>query len=302
MPRSGSARTVLVATSVVRPLHRAWIVATSLLTAACGAATPQSADDAPRIASATSNVGQSAGKNAHVSDRLARAVHAPKTLENGCPSEMAPIDTRSGRYCIDRWEASLVEVDETGAERPHSPYYPVQGATVRAVSRPGVFPQAYISEKEASFACARSDKRLCKPMEWRKACVGPEPTIYGYGNRSEPGRCNDHGRSPVLALFGPHAFARSRYAWDVMNYPKLNQLDGTLAKTGDHPGCTNGYGVFDMVGNLHEWVADPGGTFYGGFYQDTHLHGDGCTYVTVAHNASYHDYSTGFRCCADARE
>ena len=39
----------------------------------------------------------------------------------------------------------------------------------------------------------------------------------------------------------------------------------------------------------------------GGYYQDTHLNGDGCSYRTVAHDVSYHDYSTGFRCCADAR-
>jgi len=84
-----------------------------------------------------------------------------------------------------------------------------------------------------------------------------------------------------------------------MNQPTLNQLDGTLAKTGAHVGCTNGYGVYDMVGNLHEWVADPDGTFYGGFYQDTTSQGDGCAYITTAHAAKYHDYSTGFRCCAD---
>ena len=85
-----------------------------------------------------------------------------------------------------------------------------------------------------------------------------------------------------------------------MNDPRLNELEGTLAKTGTHEGCTNGYGVYDMVGNIHEWVADPNGTFQGGYYQDTHLNGEGCTYKTMAHAAWYHDYSTGFRCCADA--
>ena len=54
-----------------------------------------------------------------------------------------------------------------------------------------------------------------------------------------------------------------------------------------------------MVGNLDEWTADPSGTFQGGYYLDTHLNGDGCEYRTMAHEAWYHDYSTGFRCCAD---
>jgi hypothetical protein len=202
------------------------------------------------------------------------------------------------RFCIDKWEATLVEISPAGDERPHSPFFPVGDAVVRAVSRPGAVPQAYISAVEAERACARSAKRLCKPMEWRKACVGPDPKVWGYANRAEPGRCNDHGKNPVFAVFGANGYS-GRYAWERLNYPRLNQLDGTVTKTGEHRGCTNAYGVFDMVGNLHEWVADPGGTFYGGFYQDTRTHGEGCTYVTQAHVATYHDYSTGFRCCAD---
>jgi sulfatase modifying factor 1 len=55
-----------------------------------------------------------------------------------------------------------------------------------------------------------------------------------------------------------------------------------------------------MVGNLHEWTNDPNGTFQGGYYLDTHQNGDGCGYRTTAHEFTYHDYSTGFRCCADA--
>ena len=54
-----------------------------------------------------------------------------------------------------------------------------------------------------------------------------------------------------------------------------------------------------MVGNLHEWVMSARPTFRGGYYLDTHLNGDGCAYRTTAHGAAYHDYSTGFRCCAD---
>ena len=84
-----------------------------------------------------------------------------------------------------------------------------------------------------------------------------------------------------------------------MNDPRLNQLEGTLALTGAHEECTNDYGVYDMVGNLHEWTSDPHGTFQGGYYLDTHRNGDGCMYRTVAHDFTYHDYSTGFRCCED---
>jgi hypothetical protein len=94
--------------------------------------------------------------------------------------------------------------------------------------------------------------------------------------------------------------------WTQLNDPRLGQVEGTLSKTGEHPDCANGFGVVDMVGNIHEWVAtDPAathGTFAGGYYLDTSLNGDGCGYKTQAHAHDYHDYSTGFRCCADAKE
>jgi hypothetical protein len=219
--------------------------------------------------------------------------------KNGlCPPDMASVDDL---YCVDRYEASLLEVLPNGEERPWTPYVGIEGHVVRAVSEPHLVPQGHISAVQAGEACRRSGKRLCKAAEWKKACMGPEKKVYGYSDANEPRRCNDYGRSPVTALFGSAGDASQSgfWNWSHMNDPELNQLAGTLAKTGEHPGCTNGYGVYDMVGNLHEWVDDPRGTFLGGYYQDTHENGDGCTYRTMAHNAVYHDYSTGFRCCAD---
>ncbi len=233
-------------------------------------------------------------------EQLLREGDRPLQGNGLCPPDMASIDDR---FCVDRYEASLLEVLETGEERPFSPFDSVAGHVVRAVSEPSVYPQGYISANQAQEACGRSGKRLCKPAEWRNACMGPSHTTYGYGSENVPGRCNDHGRSPVVAMFGHDGLAsRAKWDWDRMNHPMLNQLEGTLAHTGEHSECTNDYGVFDMVGNLHEWVADPNGTFQGGYYQDTHLNGDGCTYTTKAHAAWYHDYSTGFRCCADVAQ
>jgi len=220
---------------------------------------------------------------------MAAVVNATEAV-SPCKAGMVSIE---GRYCIDKYEASLVEADATGAEHPYSPYSLVARHHVRAVSEPNVYPQGYISETEATEACAASGKRLCKASEWQLACRGPEKKQWGYGDTREVGRCNDNGKNPVMSLFGP------RYDAKTMNRAQLNQLDGTLAKTGEHAGCSNGYGVYDMVGNLHEWIADANGTFNGGYYQDVVKNGEGCGYQTKAHEARYHDYSTGFRCCAD---
>jgi hypothetical protein len=217
--------------------------------------------------------------------------------KNGlCPPDMASIDDL---YCIDRYEASLIEVKGDGAEALWPYYLPTEGHVVRAVSEKGALPQGYISEKQAIVACGRSGKRLCKPAEWRKACRGPEVKKFGYGDADEPKRCNNYGISPVTRLWGAEMGEQGNWDYRRMNAPELNQMTQTIAKTGDHEGCTNGYGVYDMVGNLHEWVDDPEGTFIGGYFQDTHLNGDGCSYTSDAHAAYYHDYSTGFRCCAD---
>jgi hypothetical protein len=213
-----------------------------------------------------------------------------------CPSGMANVDDR---FCVDRYEASLVEMLPDGREVPWPPFQTITDATkVRAVSVANVYPQAYISGAQAARACAASGKRLCAPVEWRKACMGPQPTPFGYAAYRITGRCNDDGQSPMLRLYPQVAQSWNLVGMTEMNDPRLNQLEGTLAPTGSHDGCTNGYGVFDMVGNLHEWTNDPNGTFQGGYYLDTHQNGDGCSYRTVAHEFTYHDYSTGFRCCA----
>lgn len=216
-----------------------------------------------------------------------------------CPPETANIDDR---FCIDRWEATLVEVTADGRTVAWPPFDAFDDTrALRAVSAPHAYPQAYISGAQAERACEAAGKRLCAPSEWRKACMGPKKQRFGYGSQRISGRCNDDGQSPMLRLYPQVARSWNLVGLTEMNDPRLNQLQDTLSLTGSHEGCTNEYGVFDMVGNLHEWTNDPHGTFQGGYYLDTHKNGDGCSYRTVAHEWTYHDYSTGFRCCADPK-
>jgi len=217
-----------------------------------------------------------------------------------CSAEMALVD---GRVCVDRWEASLVERLANGNERAWSPYQSVDGmeSRVRAISRPGVIPQGYISGEQGARACAASGKRLCSADEWESACRGSGRTQFPYGEERRARVCNDDTRSrhPVVEVGMLLGIPENRLWYDGMNQPLINQLPESLLETGARAECTNDYGVFDMVGNLHEWISDPNGTFRGGYYMDTTRNGDGCSYATTAHGFTYHDYSTGFRCCAD---
>ncbi|HEY0467397.1 MAG TPA: SUMF1/EgtB/PvdO family nonheme iron enzyme [Polyangiaceae bacterium] len=217
---------------------------------------------------------------------------------SACPAGMAHV---SG-YCIDRYEAYVVEVDASGHEFPHSPYTPVDGLNVRAKVADGVVPQGYISQVQAQNACQNAGKRLCTAPEFSLACRGPNRSAsYPYGGtHHQRGKCNEGKGSAVTAVFGQGA----PFDAQVMNDARLNRWSGGLAKTGEFSGSISPYGVFDLVGNLHEWgaeVASNGhGSFRGGFYGDAEINGAGCNYVTTAHAAVYHDYSTGFRCCRDA--
>jgi sulfatase modifying factor 1 len=234
-----------------------------------------------------------------------------------CPAEMA----RVGATCIDRWEAHLLERGANGALVPFAESGRPTSSELVAASGPGVRPQAYVSRVEAARACENAGKRLCSVSEWYRACRGPEGTTYPYGASFEKGRCNV-GKPHLLSLL----YGRDPRGWrydEHFNNPELARKPGFLAGTGEYEGCVSGYGVYDLVGNLHEWVSDRvdqtlanklpltdgirrrlrsnggKGIFMGGFFSTTDQHGEGCNFVTTAHEPGYHDYSTGFRCCKD---
>ncbi len=214
----------------------------------------------------------------------------------GCPPGMTAISQGVAKaFCVDRWEAAL-QLQQGGAWVEHSPYWNPGALTVRAIARPGQVPQGYISGKQAQVACQAAGKRLCTDAEWLRACKGPAGTTYPYGANLQAKVCNDsRAQHPAIEYFGTAA----QWIWSKLGHPCLNQLPKSLAKTGAHPSCVAAEGAMDLMGNLHEWTADPAGTFRGGFYVDTKLNGPGCLYATTAHDTGHWDYSTGFRCCAD---
>jgi formylglycine-generating enzyme required for sulfatase activity len=239
------------------------------------------------------------------------------TANSECASDMA----RVGSACIDRYEASLLRRNEDGALVPHPNYERPTGATFVAQSKAGVRPQGYVSQLEAASACENAGKRLCSLTEWYRACRGDKNTLFPYGPTYVTGRCNVNKPHLLSILHGndPRAWKYD----DGFNDPELDRRDGFLAETGAYKECVSTGGVYDLVGNLHEWVADRvdasmrdklpltsgiraklavnqgKGVFMGGFFSTLNQHGEGCEFVTMAHEPGYHDYSTGFRCCKD---
>ncbi|MBO6936496.1 MAG: SUMF1/EgtB/PvdO family nonheme iron enzyme [Deltaproteobacteria bacterium] len=209
----------------------------------------------------------------------------------GCPNGMV----RVGAFCIDRYEGSLVLVDDGGPIGSWSPFHPPDGVRVAAISAEGAVPQGYISGTQAAAACAEAGKRLCTNTEWLSACRGATDRVYPYGDTRVDGRCNDaRAVHPAVERFG----TTEDWIWSRLGDACINQLPESVALTGAHPDCVTPEGAFDMMGNLHEWTSDPEGTFRGGFYADTRVNGEGCLYRTTAHSIGHWDYSTGFRCCS----
>ncbi len=223
------------------------------------------------------------------------ALEAPPPLKkaapsSACPDEMALVGTQGASVCVDRYEAALE------GRRFSQPVDGVDGGALVAASAKGKMPQVNISEPEAEAACESASKRLCTATEWRAACQGPTGLTYPYGNDFDPGACNVGKPRPSGA------------AQEKLDDPRLAEAPGGIAPGGSFARCVSATGVYDMHGNVHEWVSDAShpddpryGEFLGGYFADGVENGAGCTYATKAHFKDYHDYSTGFRCCKDAR-
>ncbi len=257
---------------------------------------------------------------------------APASVRAVCPVDMVSI---AGRFCVDRFESMLVDA-KTG--RVLSPDYPptpnlleiVLGdwATDRAhwgdvharafplpavpswqrgakteptaVARFGARPNGYATGLVAEAACAAAGKRLCSLDEFTTACRGEGDTDFPYGSDYQDGVCN------VFREDHPAALLHHNASLGHLD-PRLNRVRAKgrplFEASGARPACRSKWGsdaVYDLVGNLDEWIDEGTGAFAGGFYSRSTR--AGCDAVITAHPKAYADYSTGVRCCKSADE
>jgi len=173
-------------------------------------------------------------------------------------------------------------------------------ANVKAASKAEMIPNAYLSMHSSRDGCQRAGKRLCTLEEWRTACRGEKNTRFPWGDDYKSGRCN------VFREEHPGHVIYNRFTVGMLD-PRMNLVTSggkpLLRKTGESPECKSAWGddaVYDMIGNLDEWIDDPKGTFVGGFFSRNTK--KGCDQVIDGHTAGYADYSTGGRCCRDLME
>lgn len=145
-----------------------------------------------------------------------------------------------------------------------------------------LLPMNVASWTDARGLCEAQGKRLCRESEWNFACEGVEMLPYPTGLERDHVRCN-FDRMELL---------------DARGRPRdLRMPSSQLA------GCASPFGVRSLVGNIDEWVDRDvsAGSWRSALKGGWWLAGrNRCRPATTAHDESYRDFQTGFRCCSDA--
>ncbi len=209
-----------------------------------------------------------------------------KKINLTCPGDMIAIDNR---FCMDKYEAARIDADSA-----FMGYQRALGA-----SRQGVLPWEGLDYTTARTACESKGKRLCEPSEWRLACSGPNNSFYCYGDEYMAGTCNSIDSYCDSIYNGCFNDCYDCYPYHV-------------APTGSFPACVSFWGVYDLCGNLWEWV-DSGYVYTetdsipiaaqlrGGAY-NCGMPGAPVYMLSCDYNGGAYRPASGFRCCHDGEE
>lgn len=185
-----------------------------------------------------------------------------------CPEDMGYIEGHG--YCMDKYEAP---------------------------NQKGVKPFAAQTAFEAVNYCKSVGKELCTQEQWNIACEGPKHKLEPYGNVYKRGTCNDDklGWVPV--------------PWQTMGTQQWLDWAASQYKgepSGNRPACVSDYGIYDMTGNVAEWVVEPknvhGYVVKGGYWYGVLQGNPTCGFVNPAHAPGFNSYEFGFRCCKEAAQ
>lgn len=207
--------------------------------------------------------------------------------QSPCPPDMVSI----GDFCIDVYEAPNIK---------------------------GASPLVMYDLVQSEAWCSAHGKRICFDDEWEAACKGPEGMSWMYGPEQLPGVCNDTRPyrkwvPKILWTWPPSASAPDVHSLEelrdrVLDLRRKRAADHVLDElyqaepSGSRPDCHSDAGVFDMVGNVEEWVRKRkpvlknfSGRLKGRFWSK----GFKCEQNNDVHADRFRFYETGFRCCSD---
>ena len=146
----------------------------------------------------------------------------------------------AGKFYIDLYEVTNADYEKfTSATQRETPYHWPSGKIPKSKEN---HPVIYVNWYDAEEYCKWRGKRLPTEQEWEKAARGESGNIYPWGNI---------------------------WAMDKSNHPYKGSM-GT-EPVGSYPNGQSPYGLYDMSGNVWEWVDSfylphPGNTITRGEY------------------------------------
>ncbi|MCB9737756.1 MAG: thioredoxin domain-containing protein [Deltaproteobacteria bacterium] len=207
-------------------------------------------------------------KEAESGQQVAAGGAAQQAAPKGDGTSMVEGKTASKSFFIDPFEASI-------------------GKDGKAYSKPGAKP-ARVSWQDAKDACEKAGKRLCSEEEWVSVCTG-EPAVDNNNN----GQFADDDVEGRMYPYG--AFYKANACMD-----QGDKYQGNPVPTGSMEQCRTPSGVFDLAGNISEWVGatKETATLLGGHTAS----GEGarCNDRAFQPGIGRRNHTTGFRCCADS--
>ena len=156
----------------------------------------------------------------------------------------------------------------------------------------GILPTSNVTWDRALELCQQKGKTLCTSAQWERACQGTEKRTYAYGNNYNRTTCN----TPIQGG-GP------------------GKNPAPVAASGSFSQCQSPEGVFDLNGNVSEWVLDAWDgfpepfnararvnpdtwrTLRGGTMWSNTFYGHDCTSRHGHHKSRWRNIDDGFRCC-----
>jgi hypothetical protein len=188
------------------------------------------------------------------------------------PSECLSSKRRPMRFCMDRYE------------------WP---------NKAGELPSLLVSWLDARATCEKIGKRLCTEDEFNFGCEGEAMLPYTYGYVRDATKCN------IDRPYRKREHKLLKYE-SCLKKPEckkeLEKLDQRLP-TGSLPACVSPFGVYDLNGNINEWVLRPNekpptrSGLKGGWWGPVRGR---CRPTVGFHKEDDYGYEEGFRCCKDA--
>ena len=165
-------------------------------------------------------------------------------------------------------------------------------------NRPGELPQNLVSWHDALKLCKQADKRLCTEAEFNFACEGEAMWPYTHGYERDPQVCaldKTYLRRRINLKRHQRCMADPRCKAEA---ERLDQREPAGARRG----CRSPFGVYDLNGNINEWVEREGrkppdrSGLKGGWWGPVRGR---CRPTVGFHKEGDYGYEVGFRCCRD---